>query len=194
MVWSLTYHIAYCTILAIGSTYEREGALKLSRIIGRGLLLVMLLACFAYSQPTTPPVPVTISRNCATDVDQAQARIDEEVIWKSPNHNYSYQVDFGDRSPFAVSSVAADKPEPVTGTFWCNRVFVYALSQTNVCYFPYSLSKNVDGVNKPCADPGVRVVPPGGSLIGYLLFVAVLGILSYVAFRIRSRNRTSSPK
>ena len=95
------------------------------------------------------------------------------------------RIDFADRSPFAASSVAAGSQAKVTGTLVCNRLTVYALSKTRACYFPYTVSKDN---GKPCADPGVRVVPPMVGVLFYLELVVLLGLVSFAVWRIRARK------
>ena len=168
--------------------------MKLANVLGYDLLLALTLGVPGYAgvmlstTPVSPP-PVTIRPNCTVDQDTAEASIDGSVTWNPPSSLHPYSLDFTDGSPFAASSVAAGSRAKVTGTLVCNRLTVYALSSTRACYFPYKVSKDN---GKPCADPGVRVVPPMVGVLFYLELVALVGLVSFAVWRIRARNRASS--
>jgi hypothetical protein len=173
-----------------------ECPLKLPNVLGYDLLLALLLGVPGYAgvilstTPVSPP-PVTIRPNCTVDQDTAEASIDGSVTWNPPSSLHPYSLDFADRSPFAASSVAAGSKAKVTGTLVCNRLTVYALTKTRACYFPYTVSKDN---GKPCADPGVRVVPPMVGVLFYLELVVLLGLGTLAVWRISARKRTSSLK
>jgi hypothetical protein len=170
--------------------------LKLANVLGYDLLLALTLGVPGYAgvilstTPVSPP-PVTIRPNCTVDPDTVEASIDGSVTWNPPDSLHRYSLDFTDGSPFAAPSVAAGSGAKVTGTLVCNRLTVGFLSSTPACYFPYKVSKDN---GKPCADPGVRVVPPMVDVLFYLELVVLLGLGTLVVWRIRARKRTSSLK
>jgi hypothetical protein len=164
--------------------------LKLLNVLGYDLLLALTLGVPGYAGvilPTTPvsPPPVKIRPNCTVDTDTAEASIDGSVTWNPPSSLHRYSLDFTDGSPFAASSIAAGPAARVTGTLVCNKVTVYVLSSTSACYFPYKVFKDN---GKPCADPGVRVVPPMMGFLFYLELVVLLGLVSFAVWRIRARK------
>ena len=170
--------------------------MKLPNVLGYDLLLALLLGVPGYAgvilstTPVSPP-PVTIRPNCTVDQDTAEASIDGFVTWNPPSSLHRYSLDFTDGSPFAASSIAAGPAARVTGTWVCNKVTVYVLYSTSACYFPYKVSKD-NGT--PCADPGVRVVPPMLGVLFYLELVVLLGLGTLAVWRISARKRTSSLK
>jgi len=187
----LTYPIRIPDNPPVQRTHEREDTVKLSKIIGYAMpaALLFVIPGYIYSQPTPPPVHVKVA-NCTADPETAKVSIGQDVVWDFPSDGHKYSADFPGSSPFAVHSIPGGQPLTLKGTFFCSKITVSVATSTALCYFPYTLSK--DG-GKPCNDPGVRVVPP--SKLGLVYWVvALIGLSSYVVFRIRARNRLSSFK
>ena len=181
--------------------------MKHSKILACRLLLVpslVLLSCY-YSKAQPPPGTV---QNCIVDIDTASCTVkvshcavdanndpwvnlNDTVTWKAST---SYSIDFKPyltifpHTPFSASTISSGHPATVVGDWWCAR--------RRQCYYPYSLTRQ--GENKPCIDPGVRVVtPPAANFVFYLELVALVafvGLVSFAAWRIRARNRASSLK
>ena len=205
---SLTYHSASPTILRINGP-RKEHSLKLSRTFCYyGPLLVSLLGSFVcdYAQGQAKPrttqhctvsirdtgnntCAVTVS-NCQVDPkhpDSPQVYLGDDVTWVPPDHK-QYSINFIQHTPFSTSTPPPNRSQTATGDPLCNTL---GAASPSLCYFEYSLTQN--GASRPC-DPGVRIVPPGGNLIFFLGFFAVLLVASYLAFRIRSRNRASAAR
>ena len=162
--------------------------MKLSKIIGYTVLAALLFVIpgYVYSQPTPPPVPVKVV-NCTAE-PETKVSIGQDVVWEFPNDGHKYSTDFPSTSPFPMHSIPGGQPLTLKGPFLCSKFTVSLFTKTALCYFPYNQSK--DG-GKPCNDPGVRVIPP--SKLGLVYWIlALIGLSSYVAFRIRARNRASS--
>ena len=167
--------------------------MKHSRILVCRLLLVLLLGlltCY-YSQAQSPSTArlVNIRPDCTVDQDPVKVLIDDTVTWNPPSSLHRYSLDFTNGSPFATSSIAAGSSAKVIGTGTCNKATVSFLTSTPACYFPYNPSKDT---SKPCADPGVRVVPPSVDLVFYFELGALLVLGAFAVWRIMVRKRAPS--
>jgi hypothetical protein len=181
--------------------------LKHSRILACRLLLVpplVLLSCY-YSKAQPPPGTV---QNCIVDIDTASCTVtvshctvdanndpwvnlNDTVTWKASTTSsidFKPYLSIFPHTPVSASTISSGHPETVVGDWWC--------AKRRKCYYPYSLTRQ--GENKPCIDPGVRVVtPPSANVVLYLelvALVALVGLVSFAVWRSRARNRTLSLK
>ena len=171
--------------------------MKQSSILVRRLLLVpplLLLSCY-YGKAQPPPGTV---QNCIVDIDTASCTVkvshctvdanndplvslNDTVTWKAST---TYSIDFKPylsifpHTPFSASTISSGHPATVVGDVLCTRHIS--------CYYRYSLTRQ--GENRPCVDPGVRVVPPPLDFLFYLELVAVLGLVSFAVWRVRARK------
>lgn len=183
--------------------------MKHSRILGCRFLLVPLLGlltCY-YSQAQSPstkaqscqvdidPGTCTVTvRDCKTDKGDPLVDLGDTVTWNvlTPHtpHTIGFKplLSFIRHTPFSASTISSGHPETVVGDSWCTNGFS--------CYYGYSLTRQ--GENKPCVDPGVRVVtPPSANVVLYVelvALVALVGLVSFAVWRSRARKRASSLK
>jgi hypothetical protein len=143
---------------------------------GFWLLLILLLiilgrAGYVYSKygpgsNRRPFVAVTVTiTQCTATPDPVPVFLTDTLTWvNGSGDNHVYTIGFPTTTPIGSASSPTSKAQPVVGDIPCDT---NGPVKPALCYFKYNISQ--DGIQPPCKDPGVRVIPTTRSGFGYWL-------------------------
>jgi hypothetical protein len=174
---------------------------KFLRIFACRLLLIPLLGLLGSYYGNAQP-GLSTHQDCIVDIDPNSCTVKvshcmvdanndplvkpkDTITWNPPK---SFTIGFKPlgstiaHTPVSAPTISSGK-ETVQTDFWC-------ANDHYLCSYPYSLTRQ--GEAKACVDPGVRVVPPNPFAI--YLWVGVVALTGFVAWKIILRNRGSSAR